>query len=95
MTATMTTATALAPRPSLIERLLDRWFAVPSAPTASGEAAAPTAPGNLADTGIREDLRTALEAASQCQISALSAEYAHYLVDRHAARGQGRGHDRG
>ena len=80
----MTVAAVATPRPSPIDRLLNRWFATPTAPA-----------GSRAQDGVRDealgDLRTALEAASMCQVSALSAEYAHYLIDRHCSRSGERG----
>ena len=77
----MTAATHVTARPSLIDRLLNAWFAVP----------ADVAPTGGAGAERDEDLRTALEAASMCQVSALSAEYARYLIDRHSGRMSERG----
>jgi len=80
MTAAMTAAAVATPRPGLIERLLDWWFSAPQA-----------APEPAAQREAPEDLRTALQTASMCHVSALSAEYAHYLIDRHSGRAQERG----
>ena len=77
----MTAAAIVTARPSLIDRLLNAWFAVPT----------DVGPTGGAGSARNEDLRTALEAASMCQVSALSAEYAHYLIDRHGGRMGGRG----
>lgn len=77
----MTAAAIVTARPSLIDRLLNACFAV------STDVARTGGEGTERD----EDLRTALEAASMCQASALSAEYAHYLIDRHSGRMSERG----
>ncbi len=73
----MTAAATVTPRPSLMERLLNWWF---SAPVAATDPEATQA----RDTPC--DIRAALQAASVCHVSALSADYAHYLIDRHYGR---------
>ena len=73
----MTAAAVVTPRPSLIERLLNWWFDAPATSNLS-------ATGGTTRPDRFDDLRSALEAASSCQVSALSAEYAHYLIDRHS-----------
>jgi len=40
---------------------------------------------------VRPELPTALEVVSMGHVSALSAEYAHYLIDRQSRRMDGRG----